>query len=229
MLRTNEPFRLGEHPIGVDLVEETPEELRASRSGELAAIRLGVERVGSDATYKRADRLCHEAAPIGPPRLPGVRLVAARTVPACRAAAAPLGAENHVPVIRMLRCAAMISQALSLGQLAGISDVEVQAFCSDCGQPLGSYFAGKPFPTGEGITLAEKESGPFSRTATPAAVQRPLVRGPRTQPGLYLESYGDQQYIRKRCTCPANEKRRVAQLGELPITIRADGVVVLLF
>jgi hypothetical protein len=87
---------------------------------------------------------------------------------------------------------------------------------------------GHAFPTGGSPVLTE--IGPGGRAATAGAVQRPFVRGPRTQPGLYPEEFCGRSYVRKKCTddCRANEKRRMEDLVDLPITIR-EGVIRLVF
>jgi hypothetical protein len=121
-------------------------------------------------------------------------------------------------------------RAQCLGDVVGDGDVDVLVVCERCGGSLGRYWAGARFPEGGTLTLAEKRLGTFDRTANPwpgSRAQR--IRGPRTQAGLYPETFGDRQYLRKRCPCRANEKRPMDALGELPITVRDDGVVVLVF
>ena len=84
--------------------------------------------------------------------------------------------------------------------------------------------------------ISRIDVSPFRVALTPEfARSRALgVRGPRTQPGLYRETHGERVYLRKRCTCPAGargrgSKRLVQDIGDLPVTIRTDGTLQLLF
>ncbi len=126
----------------------------------------------------------------------------------------------------------MDRQGLCLGDLARGQELIVEASCERCGGPLGRYSAGLRVPERDFVILSEP--GAISRTADFASVgggdlrarARGLgFRGPRTQPGLYLEEFGGRIYMRKRCTCGANGKRRLSDLGELPLTIRGDGAM----
>jgi hypothetical protein len=126
----------------------------------------------------------------------------------------------------------MPRQTLCLGALKAIPIVDVQAFCTDCRQPLGEYFWAERIAKDGVWTLSEKEAG--ARIADlaelgGARVQRPLFKGPRTQPGLYLETFGGRVYLRKRCVCKANQKRTFGAISEMPVELRNDGTVVLMF
>jgi hypothetical protein len=137
----------------------------------------------------------------------------------------------------MLRCAAMsVNNAPTLClkhavAVARTPDVEVWTYCT-CGAFLGRYWAGPP-PTGIGITMSETMLGRFHRATTRGMAQRSeriSIRGPRTQPGLYPEEYDGRTYIRKRCPCrPVHNKRGFDSIGDLPITVRDDGGVVLVW
>ena len=118
------------------------------------------------------------------------------------------------------------------------TDIEVLAYC-DCGRFLGHYWAGPPVSAGPpisvepGLTLSEKALGRIVRAPTREEIGRSegySVRGPRTQPGLYPETYGERTYIRKRCPCrPVHKKRGFASIGELPVTVRSANVVTLVW
>jgi hypothetical protein len=131
----------------------------------------------------------------------------------------------------------MSRQPLFLRDVAGKADIDLEAFCERCGASLGPYTAGLRFPQRDFVIIAER--GARTRTAEIKAIKRDAVylgtstllgvRGPRTQPGLYEESFGGTKYLRKRCVCPANEKRRLEDLEGLPLTIRDDGTFGVVF
>jgi hypothetical protein len=132
----------------------------------------------------------------------------------------------------------MSRQTLSLRDLATGRDIDIEAFCERCGAPLGPYVAGLRYPHRDIVIISER--GAITRTEIDAigAIKRDAaqlgqstlgVRGPRTQPGLYEESFGGRRYLRKRCNCGANDKRRLENLGELPLTIRPTGVFAVVF
>jgi hypothetical protein len=122
----------------------------------------------------------------------------------------------------------MSRQALFLADVAGKLDIDIEAFCEHCGAPLGPYTAGLRFPERDFVIIAER--GATRRVLDTKAINRPMgQRGLRTQPGLYEESFGGRRYLRKRCSCPANEKRRLEELGDLPLTIRDSGAFVVVF
>lgn len=129
----------------------------------------------------------------------------------------------------------MSVKALCLGDLARSRDWDnVQAFCSRCGAPLGRYSAGLRFPERDIVVISEPGATTRvldARRMPRGSIDRGIgVRGPRTQPGLYEERFGGQTYLRKRCSCRANDKRRLEDLGDLPVTIRTDdGAIVLVF
>jgi len=130
----------------------------------------------------------------------------------------------------------MSRQPLFLRDVAGQIDIDVEAFCERCGAPLGPYNAGLRYPQRDVVIISER--GAITRTPEIGAIKRDATllgqstlgaRGPRTQPGLYEESFGGRRYLRKRCNCGANDKRRLEDLGELPLTIRPTGVFAVVF
>jgi hypothetical protein len=105
-------------------------------------------------------------------------------------------------------------------------DIEVSVYCSTCGRTLGRYWAGRPISGEPGVTLCEKQLGAYGRAPTREQSSRQGgMRGPRTQPGLYPESYDGRNYIRKRCPCrPVHNKLGFATIGNLPVTLRGEKV-----
>jgi hypothetical protein len=123
-----------------------------------------------------------------------------------------------------VRCASMTVKTLCLRDFVAIFvDIEVRVYCSACGRSLGHYWAG-PVSDQSGVTLCEKQLGGFGRAATrEKSSRREGLRGPRTQPGLYPESYGDRTYLRKRCPCrPVHNKLGLGAIGDLPVTVRQE-------
>jgi hypothetical protein len=100
------------------------------------------------------------------------------------------------------------AQAVRLGDIAKALDVLVNVHCEGCGQPLGRYSAGLRYPQGDFVVLSEgisrlEDFGSAKLPKQERSQARALgSRGPRTQPGLYRETHGEQVYLRKRCTCP---------------------------
>jgi hypothetical protein len=124
----------------------------------------------------------------------------------------------------------MERQTLCLGMAAATQDVAVDVVCELCGADLGRYFAGRRLSDGA-IILAEP--GSFTRVplADVRGAKRHLVRGPRTQVGLYPEKFAGREYLRKRCLCEAGSsvKRTYEKTRELPVTPRDDGFFILAF
>jgi hypothetical protein len=136
----------------------------------------------------------------------------------------------------LIRYAVVDKQALSLAdcvRMAGGKDVDVYAFCSRCSASLGHYWAGWQYPRRDRrdvIVLAE--AGSVGRAGRPGMIDRAMgLAGPRTQPGLYDEEFDGRRYKRKRCSsdCPTNEKRRLEDLGSMPVTPRSGGGFTLVF
>lgn len=129
----------------------------------------------------------------------------------------------------MLRCATVGSQALNIRD---VLDREIEARCERCGGPLGRYSPIEDQSRRGGIILAEVWRDQLlvvdRWSRTDATVNR-VVPGPRTQPGLYRESFNGRPYLRKRCICGANEKRRGEDVAGLAVMVRDDDTVVLVF
>jgi hypothetical protein len=121
-----------------------------------------------------------------------------------------------------------MGSTMCLETVAADRDVDVQVVCEKSGDDLGVYFGGRRMSDGLMI-LAER--GGFTRTSSlPVGARHDLLRGPRTQAGLFLESFGGNVYMRKRCGCGcSNIKRSLATIATMPLTVRSDGTYLLAF
>jgi hypothetical protein len=118
-----------------------------------------------------------------------------------------------------------------LGQLADLDGVEVEAVCARCGESLGRYWAGQHDP-GDPVSLVGVRGGMSKFMSIHPVPGVKKLLGRRTQRGLRVETWGEAEYVRKYCTCPANEKRCIYPgrgLDDMPVTIRPDGTIVLAF
>jgi hypothetical protein len=120
----------------------------------------------------------------------------------------------------------MPTQALYLGDLVGSEEiVPLDAACHRCGEVLGPYLAARA--DGDGPVTLGPARGTMGAHAVHPEPGQWKTTGPRTQRGLRWEFFEGRTYMRKHCTCGANEKYRDGGMDDHPVTRRPDGTVVI--
>ncbi|MFB3738723.1 MAG: hypothetical protein ACE14W_07130 [Candidatus Velamenicoccus archaeovorus] len=94
--------------------------------------------------------------------------------------------------------------------IAALSGQVLELFCGRCGRSLGAYEVQER----DGFVQLYDQAG--SRRALRSAGRRPGVRGPRTgRRRVLVEHHAGETYLRWRCGCGADVRRRADRLGRL--------------